>query len=197
MASSPIALRVYGPPAPATRTSVLRNRLQAHLLVWLPVVVCSLVFAVESTSYLGADRTSAPMHRAFEAIFGQGVGLHWELVPRSIRKAGHFVGYGMFCLVCFRCFWIELKGVLGHLSRQLRAHGLALLATFLVASADEIHQSFLPNRYGEFSDVVLDTCGGLALGLAVLVVMQVAESLRRGRVEAVGRRESAYFEAAV
>jgi len=44
---------------------------------------------------------------------------------------------------------LRLDGVSGAASlllRRLRAHGLAILSTFLVASADEFHQSFLPNR---------------------------------------------------
>jgi len=136
------------------------------------------------------------LHRAAAAIFGSGVGPHWELIHRSIRKAGHFVGYGMFCLVCFRGFWLELEGVPDRLSRQLRAHGLAILATILVASADEIHQSLLPNRYGEFGDVALDTCGGLAVGLVVLLSMQVAERLRQARDEIADLGEPACAEGA-
>jgi len=40
-------------------------------------------------------------------------------------------------------------------------------ATFLVASADEIHQCYLPNRTGTFTDVLLD-CAGAATLLLIL-----------------------------
>jgi VanZ family protein len=128
------------------------------------------------------------LQRIAEAIFGYGVGLHWELIHRLIRKAGHFMGYGVFCLICLRGFWIELQGAVSLLSRQLRAHGLALMVTFMVASADEIHQCFLPNRTGQFSDVLLDTCGGAVLALVVFLAIRAAEGLRQVRAKAVGRR---------
>jgi VanZ family protein len=187
---------VYQAQTLANGTQMSRGRLRAQLRTWLPVLACAMVFAVESTSYLGADRTSAPLQRVAEAIFGYGVGLHWELIHHLIRKTGHFMGYGVFCLVCFRGFWIELQGAASRLSRQLRAHGLAILATFLVASADEFHQSFLPNRCGQFSDVLLDTCGGVALGLVLFLVMQTAEGRRHAQARDTCRPEPACAEAA-
>jgi VanZ family protein len=87
----------------------------------------------------------------------------------------------MFSLICFRAFWIELRGVASLLPRQLRAHGLAILATCLVASADEFHQSFVPNRSGQFSDVVLDCCGAAMMGLALFLSMQVVEGRRKAQ----------------
>jgi VanZ family protein len=82
-----------------------------------------------------------------------------------IRKTGHFMGYGLFSLVCFRAFRLVQRQPARRLADRLAAHGLAIAATFLVASADEFHQTFLPNRYGSFSDVLLDTSGAVALGL--------------------------------
>jgi len=189
MASSPMVFEAYRPQIPANGTEMVQGRLQARLRAWLPVLACAMVFAVESTSSFGSDHTSAPLERAAEAIFGYGVGLHWGVIHFLIRKAGHFMGYGVFCLVCFRGFWIELQGVASRLARQLRAHSLAIAVTFLVASADEIHQSILPNRCGQFSDVLLDTCGGMALGLVVFIAMQAVEGLRQARRSAGCSRE--------
>ncbi len=146
-----------------------------------------MVFAVESTAYFGADRTSAPLQRVAEAIFGYGIGVHWALIHHLIRKTGHFMGYGIFSLVCFRAFWIASHRVATRLARQLRAHGLAILMTFLVASADEFHQRFLPNRTGQFSDVLLDTCGAALLSLLLFLAMLAVERRRRVRT-ATGRR---------
>jgi VanZ family protein len=154
---------------------------------WLPVVLCTTVLAVESTPYLGADHTSAPLLRLSEAIFGYDVGLHWGLIHHLIRKTGHFVGYGIFSLVCFRGFWVVLENAALRHGRRVRAHGLAILATFLAACGDEFHQSYLPNRSGSFDDVLLDTCGAVAVGLAVWLAMQVVEwrRLRPARAETV------------
>jgi VanZ family protein len=191
-----MVLGVYQPQTSAGGTEMLRGRLQAQLRTWLPVLACAMVFAVESTSYLGADRTSAPLQRIVEAIFGYDVCVHWNLIHHLIRKTGHFMGYGIFFLICFRGFWITLQSAAFRLPRQLRAHGLAILATFLVASADEFHQSFLPNRCGQFNDVLLDCCGAMALGLALFLVMQAVELRRQARARAVCRLEPAYAGAA-
>ncbi len=156
------------------------------------MLACAMVFAVESTSYLGADHTSAPLRRVVEAILGYDVCVHWDLIHHLIRKTGHFIGYGLFSLVCFRGFWITLQSVTLRLMRQLQSHGLAILATFLVASADEFHQSFLPNRTGQFSDVLLDCCGAVALGLALFLIMHAVEGRRQARSRAGCRLEPAY-----
>ena len=184
---------VFGAYAPQTSTGG-HARLLAQFRTWLPVLAFSMVFAVESTSYFGGDRTSEPLQRVVEAIFGYDVCVQWDLIHFLIRKTGHFMGYGMFSLVCFRAFWIELKGVASRLSRRMRAHGLAILVTFLVASADEFHQSFLPNRYCGFSDVLLDCCGAAMMGLVLFVTMPVVKSRKHARVKADLRLETVYVE---
>jgi VanZ family protein len=191
MSSSFIVFGNYAPPYSAGWST----RVQTQLRTWLPVLACAMVFAVESTSYLGADRTSAPLKRIVEVIFGCDVCVHWGLIHHLIRKTGHFMGYGIYSLVCFRSFWITFQDVALRLMRQLRAHGLAILATFLVASADEYHQSFLPNRTGQFSDVLLDCCGAVAMGLALFLIMQAVDERRHARSRDVCRIEPAYSSA--
>jgi len=104
--------------------------------VWLPVMAFSLVFAVESTPYFGGDHTSEPLRRVAEALLGYDACVNWEMMHHLIRKAGHFAGYGLFSLICFRAFWTTLGGAACRMPRQLGAHGLAILLTFLVAGAD-------------------------------------------------------------
>jgi VanZ family protein len=131
MASSSMVYEVYAPPV------TVPARWREQLRIWLPVLAFSLVFAVESTSYLGAEHTSGPLRRVTEAIFGYDACVHWNAIHILIRKTGHFVGYGLFSLVCFRGFWIALRSMASRMQRLLRANGLALASTFLVASADE------------------------------------------------------------
>jgi VanZ family protein len=193
MASSAITFASYARPV----SSEGHLRLQAQMRTWLPVLAFAMIFAVESTSYFGADRTSAPLQRVVEAIFGYDVCVHWNFIHHLIRKTGHFMGYGIFSLICFRGFWITFQCVAFRLLRQLRAYGMAILATFLVASADEFHQSFLPNRSGQFSDVLLDCCGAAALCLMLFLTMQVVEGRKQARARAICRMKPAYAGAAV
>jgi VanZ family protein len=186
MSSSPLIYPVYAPQSP--------GRMQLWVRAWLPALAFSMVFAIESTSYFGADRTSAPLQRLAEALFGYDIGVYWETIHHTIRKTGHFLGYGVFSLVCFRGFWVALGEQTNRLRNKLRAHGLAVLVTFLVASADEIHQTFLPNRDGSFSDVMLDTCGAVALGLMLFLAMLAMARRRRARSGARRAAMPAYVE---
>ena len=192
MASSSITFASYALPT----SNEWHLRMQAQMRTWLPVMAFAMVFAVESTPYFGADHTSDPLKRVVEAIFGYDVCVHWDLIHHFIRKTGHFMGYGIFSLICFRGFWITLQDTALQLPRQLRAYGLAILATFLVASVDELHQSFLPNRTGQFSDVLLDCCGAAALCFVLFVGMQAAEGLRQARARTSFRLKPAYAGAA-
>jgi len=54
-------------------------------------------------------------------------------------------------------------------AHQWTSRAMAVATVFLVATADEIHQTFLPNRTGCFSDVVLDTAGAASLQLALIL----------------------------
>ena len=157
MSSSPLTFH-----AP-TQTAPLPNALR--LRAWLPVLACLLVFALESTTWGGADHTSTPLRHVAESLFGFDQFAYWKPIHMIIRKTGHFMGYGLFSLVCFRAFRMIQRKPARRLSDRLAAHGLAIAATFLVAGADEIHQTFLPNRFGCFSDVLLDTSGAATLGL--------------------------------
>jgi VanZ family protein len=63
--------------------------------------------------------------------------------------------------------------------------GLALLCTFLVAVADELHQMSIPSRSGSWHDVALDS--GAALLSAAMVWAKAAWICRDGPSPAIGR----------
>lgn len=58
---------------------------------------------------------------------------------------------------------------------------LALLGTAMVAGADEFHQSFLSNRTGVSSDVLLDCCGAIVLLLLAYVFLRIRAPKRLSR----------------
>lgn len=154
--------------SPATSRSHLRPILSA----WLPVLVCVLVIATESTAYFGADHTSGPLRQFCEWLLGHRFGnARWDEVHHYIRKCGHFTGYGILSATWFRAFWMTLRRDMATFRPRWKLHGLAILGTFLVASADEYHQSFLPNRTSSIYDVLLDCAGGLAVQLLIWLVM--------------------------
>ncbi len=125
---------------------------------WLPVLIGVCAIVLESTPWVGSDHTSGPLRRIFEALFGQVGDAHWDLIHHYVRKTGHFVGYGLIGLTWLRAWRMSWPDV-----RFLSNAGLALLGTALVASWDEWHQTFLPNRTGSPWDVLLDCCGAAAI----------------------------------
>lgn len=71
-----------------------------------------------------------------------------------VRKLAHFTEYA--------CMGILVNVILiQYLSTKKKRFLLSTTWVFLSASIDEIHQLFVPGRYGNFADVLLDTSGGI------------------------------------
>ena len=74
------------------------------------------------------------------------------------RKLCHFFGYGILAIFAAIVFY---NSSIVFLAKNWQISSLVMV--FLIASADEIKQSFYPNRDGSISDVALDCIGGLTL----------------------------------
>ena len=157
-------------PTPPTR---VHTGLRGFLFVWLPAILGMIVIAIESTPTFSAAHTSRFLRPFGEFLFGHISDANWDETNHILRKSGHFLGYGTLCLLFFRS-WLWTLATNLRLSDgvwRLRAWLLAILSTFVVASCDEIHQSFLPSRTGTFTDVVLDTCGATIVSGLVLAAV--------------------------
>jgi VanZ family protein len=153
-----------------------RRGLKFWLNAWLPVALAVGVITLESTEIFGSDHTSGPLRRIYEALFGQVSNGRWEIIHHCVRKSGHFIGYGAVGLTWLRAWWMTLPH-----SRFVQDALLALAGTALVASSDEFHQTFLPNRTGSPWDVLLDCCGAITLQLVVYVFMCTTRPKRLAR----------------
>jgi VanZ family protein len=143
---------------------------------WLPVAIGICVILMESTELFGADHTSGPLRWLFESIFGPVASARWPMIHALIRKSGHFFGYGFIGLAWLRAWWMTLPH-----SRFIHDALLALMGTALVASFDEFHQTFLPNRTGSPWDVLLDCCGAITLQVAVYGLMRMIRPKKLAR----------------
>jgi VanZ family protein len=153
-----------------------RRGLWFWVYVWFPVLLGIAIIAIESQEFLGADHTSEPLRLLYEKLFGSVSNAHWADIHHYIRKSGHFVGYGFIGLAWLRAWWLTLPR-----TRFLHDSLLALLGTALVASCDEWHQSYLPNRTGTPWDVLLDCTGAIVLQLVVYVFMRTLRPKRLAR----------------
>ncbi len=133
--------------------------------IWWPVAVALIVIAFESTSTFSSQNTSGWIRPWIERFVGHINDQVWQVGHHLARKTGHFVGYGSLALTLLRA-WLYTLGQDVRLTLARWRWGSvwrAIAGTFVVASLDELHQSFMPSRTGLFSDVVLDTVGGSVL----------------------------------
>ncbi|MFZ1085195.1 MAG: VanZ family protein [Terracidiphilus sp.] len=145
---------------------------------WLPVVFAIAVILLESTEFCGADHTSHPLRWLWELLFGPVGNAQWEQIHHLIRKCGHFFGYGFIGVAWLRAWWMTLPH-----SHFLEDAFLALMGTALIASLDELHQSYLPNRTGSPWDVLLDCTGAIALQLILYMYLRLFRPRRLVRDE--------------
>lgn len=127
------------------------------------------VIAIESTGTFSAQNTSSWLRPLFERVFGPMSDGFWGSLHHCLRKTGHFVGYGTVCFTFLRA-WLHTRargGILGIAQWRVECTVLAILSTAIVATCDEVHQTFLPGRTGTPIDVLLDTCGAGTLCLIV------------------------------
>ena len=134
---------------------------------WLPVLLGIAVIVMESTERFGSDHTSGPLRWLWQSLFGQVTDPRWEIIHHLLRKTGHFVAYGCIGLAWLRAWWFTLPK-----SHFFPDAVLAVLGTALIASCDEWHQTFLPNRTGSPWDVLLDCSGAIVLQFLVYVFMR-------------------------
>lgn len=95
-------------------------------------------------------------------------------IERFVRKGAHMTEFAILALLLYGwlCRW--------QLSRLHRAAAATILAV-LYACSDEVHQLFVAGRAGRFSDVLIDSAG-VVLGMTVfLLILKLAERLRRRR----------------
>ena len=150
------------------------------LLVWTPALIGVAVIAIESQPTFSAANTSSWLRPIWERFFGPIGTPEWEEFHHILRKSGHFTGYGTLCVLFLRGWLLTFahNATLRTTTWRWRSWLCAVASTFFIASGDEFHQTFLPSRTGMFSDVVLDTCGGIAMSGIVLGVSRCVRRLK-------------------
>jgi VanZ family protein len=146
---------------------------------WLPVLIMLLLIRLESTDGLSGEHTASHLEHLLRWLGLHPSHRHLELVNLVLRKCGHLLGYGMlggsWFLLLRGSYWLPhgykrmLRGSIQLMRIWWRVEwaGLAVLFTFLVASADELHQMEIPSRSGSWTDVAIDTSAAIAAMLLV------------------------------
>lgn len=140
---------------------------------WLPAVLWYRViwgFSAQTSAVSGdlSDRLLWRLLHSLSPVFVRANAAAQtaavEVLSFFERKAAHmFLYFVLALLVLF---------ALSYLLRKKTARGAAAaLLCAVLAGVDEIHQTFVPGRSGQFRDVCIDLAGGaLALGLVALLL---------------------------
>ncbi|MEZ2348872.1 VanZ family protein [Terriglobus sp. RCC_193] len=142
-----------------------------HQAAWLPVLFGIAVICAESTNTMGANHTGIWLSQL--AAWSGHPGGPFALINHLLRKSGHFTGYGLLGIFFARGWYSVLRRrlVASWSTLRLRAAMFGILSTAVVASADEIHQIFLPTRGASVWDVLLDTSGAVVLNTLFLAFL--------------------------
>lgn len=121
--------------------------------------------------YLGSTDAMSPQNTS--RIIGPILRFFWPgisdeaigLVQTFARKSAHATEYGVLALLVWRARRQPVRG-----DRRpwcWREARLAFLVAVAYAVTDEFHQSFVPSRTGQLTDVAMDTAGAAAALLAL------------------------------
>ena len=125
------------------------------LAVWL-----ALIFLASSSLF--ADRLD---YEGTEEVFG---GLNY-----FARKFAHIAEYAILA-------YLWLRSICTVPERFHRCLAWSILLTVVYAATDEVHQAFVPQRLGLWSDVAFDAAGALGMGYVLRRIhCQGSAELRR------------------
>lgn len=139
----------------------------------LLLVLYSLIFSFSDQDAEQSGGLSRMISEKCVEIFNDLSGSGWtekvmeewaEYFEHPIRKLAHFAEYA--------CMGILIYTLLRQwMSRTKMLYLITTVWVFLSAAGDEVHQLFVPGRWGSFADVCLDTCGGI-FGILCCVLIE-------------------------
>ncbi len=93
-------------------------------------------------------------------------------VRHNVRKLTHFCIYGVLGIfVCLSASaFIETKVI---------AYLIALSTTVILATLDEFHQSFVPGRSMELTDVMIDGLGAALFSVVLMLILHIVNEKRK------------------
>lgn len=97
-----------------------------------------------------------------------------DKIEDVIRKIAHFSIYalvGFLLMALFSTYSINEKNKIIY----------TLIIGAIYATSDEFHQSFIPGRSGQASDVFLDTIGVTVGGLLILLIIKTVKKLKKNK----------------
>jgi VanZ family protein len=168
---------------------LLKHNSRSLVRNWWPVVVWVGVILAESTDLASARNTGGLLYKAISVIAPHVDPALVDLLNEVLRKTGHFIGYGILSVLVFFALKNTNRDRLLRVVRRpwgiyrrdwwrLEWSFIGVMTAIGMATYDEIHQTFIPSRTGRWQDVVIDTCGAIAM--QVLVYLLATRKIKQG-----------------
>ena len=98
-----------------------------------------------------------------------------ENINHLVRKCSHFCEYALLAFTFALCLLSMRK-------KSRYSFALPVLLSALYATTDEFHQTFIPGRSGQLSDVLLDTAGAAVGAILFVILVSIINHHRRKQV---------------
>jgi VanZ family protein len=135
----------------------MKNRVNlALILVWM-----TFIFYMSHQTGSESSALSGRVVHLFEFLKIDITSAMGKVLHYIIRKGAHLFEYFILTLLAYNYLKEFVVGKMVWL--------LPVLIGFIYACTDEFHQIFVPNRAGSFTDVLIDTTGGLIAMFLVAV----------------------------
>jgi VanZ family protein len=136
---------------------------------------------VESTDMASAKNTSGLLYSVISFVAPGVDHAFIDLLNEVLRKTGHFLGYGTLSVLVFFALRNTNRDRIRRLIKRhwgvylrdlwrLEWSFIGVMSSLGMATYDEIHQSFIPSRTGRWQDVILDTCGAIAMQMLLYLI---------------------------
>lgn len=129
---------------------------QRKIIYWSLLIAWMILIFVMSNQ--PAKVSDAQSIGALDLFLKLGIninGIFGDLANFVIRKCAHFLEYMILALLFFNVLKLYFS------IKQVSI--ITIIFVCLYACSDEIHQLFVLGREGAIRDVIIDTCGGIAL----------------------------------
>lgn len=107
-----------------------------------------------------------PAARTQEVLFERA-----ELIHILVRKAAHMTEYFLLAL----SLQLSLSAWFSHRIEPKKRILVGLAITILFAALDEFHQTFVPGRSGNLTDVCIDSIGAIAASLCLYIFFSIRQ----------------------
>ncbi|MBB6216386.1 VanZ family protein [Anaerosolibacter carboniphilus] len=141
------------------------------IVAWVLVILwCGVIFYFSAEDRIVSHDRSSKIKETVEKVIVKVVkenGIDRNIRVRLeyyIRKTGHLLEYFILAVLVFNALWVS--GIKG-----LKLYSVTFYMSLVYASLDEFHQSFVPGRGPQVSDVLLDGVG-VAMGILLSAMLR-------------------------